>query len=128
MERPLYAPVRKAAIDSGSVQPADEEADLAALFDQVYVDPAPLRRSVLRALLRARRSGWPNWSVSSRCEHGLAELVAYLSLTDEASAWSSTNSSTEQMSWRDADGRERVVTIPRVTFARARGRDEECSR
>jgi hypothetical protein len=33
MERPLYAPVAKAAIDSSSIQPADEEADLAALLD-----------------------------------------------------------------------------------------------
>jgi hypothetical protein len=26
---------------------------------------------------------------------------------------------TEQMRWRDPDGRERIVSIPRVTFARA---------
>ena len=50
MERPLYAPVRKARIDSEHVRPADEETDPAALFEQVYVDPEPLRGCVRQAL------------------------------------------------------------------------------
>ena len=49
MERPLYAPVRKARIDSEDVRPADEETDPAALFEQVYVDPEPLRGCVRQA-------------------------------------------------------------------------------
>jgi flagellar motility protein MotE (MotC chaperone) len=119
MERPLYAPVRKAAIDSGSVEPADEEADLAALFEQVYVDPAPLRRGVLRALLRGSQVGLAELVREQPLRHGLAELVAYLSLTDEAFRVVFDERHTEQLSWRDETGRERVVSIPRVTFARA---------
>ena len=67
MERPLYAPVGKATIDSGSVQPADEEADLAALLDQVYVDPRRCAAACSAPCCAARRSGWPSWSASSRC-------------------------------------------------------------
>jgi hypothetical protein len=119
VERPLYAPVRKATIDSGSVQPADEEADLAALLDQVYVDPAPLRRAVLRALRRGSQVGLAEMVRQQPLRHGLAELVAYLSLTDEAFRVVFDEQHTEEMSWRDAAGRERVATIPRVTFARA---------
>ena len=119
MERPLYAPVAKAAIDSSSIQPADEEADLAVLFDQVYVDPAPLRRGVLRALLRGSQIGLAELVREHPLQHGLAELVAYLSLTDEAFRVVFDEQHTEQMSWRDPDGRERIVSIPRVTFARA---------
>ena len=119
MERPLYAPVAKAAIDSSSIQPADEEADLAALFDQVYVDPAPLRRSVLRALLRGSQVGLTELVREHPLQHGLAELVAYLSLTDEAFRVVFDEQRTEQMRWHDPDGRERIVSIPRVTFARA---------
>jgi flagellar motility protein MotE (MotC chaperone) len=63
MERPLYSPVRKARIDSGGVRPADEAADPAALYEQVYVDPVPLRGGVRRALQR-------------RLQIGLAELIA----------------------------------------------------
>jgi Protein of unknown function (DUF3375) len=119
MERPLYAPLAKAAINSSSIQPADEEADLAALFDQVYVDPAPLRRGVLRALLRGSQVGLAELVREHPLQHGLAELVAYLSLTDEAFRVVFDEQHTEQMSWRDPDGRERIVSIPRVTFARA---------
>jgi hypothetical protein len=119
MERPLYAPVAKAAIDSSSIQPADEEADLAALFDQVYVDPAPLRRGVLRALLRGSQVGLAELVREHPLQHGLAELVAYLSLTDEGFRVVFDEQHTEQMRWRDPDGRERIVSIPRVTFARA---------
>ena len=119
MERPLYAPVAKAAIDSSSIQPADEEADLAALFGQVYVDPAPLRRGVLRALLRDSQVGLAELVREHPLRHGLAELVAYLSLTDEAFRVVFDEQHTEQMRWRDADGRDRIVSIPRVTFARA---------
>jgi hypothetical protein len=78
MERPLYAPVAKTAIDSSSIQPADEEADLTALFSQVYVDPAPLRRGVLRALLRDSQVGLAELVREHPLRHGLAELVAYL--------------------------------------------------
>src|SRR6266851_7044985 len=57
MERPLYAPVRKTRIDSGDVRPADEETDPAALFEQVYVDPEPLRGCVRQALRHASQVG-----------------------------------------------------------------------
>jgi hypothetical protein len=52
--------------------------------------------------------------------HGLAELVAYLSLTDESFRVVFDESRTEQLRWHDPDGQERVATLPRVTFARAR--------
>ena len=54
MERPLYAPVQKARIDSDERSgDADEETDPAALFEQVYVDPEPLRGCVRQALRHA---------------------------------------------------------------------------
>jgi len=120
MERPLYAPVRKTPIDSGSVLPSDEEADPTVLFDQVYVDPGPLRRSVLRALYRGPQVGLTELVREQPLRHGLAELVAYLSLTDEGFRVVFDESRTEQLRWHDPDGRERVATLPRVTFARAR--------
>ena len=122
MERPLYAPVAKAAIDSSSIQAGDEEADLAALFDQVYVDPAPLRRGVLRALLRGSQVGLAELVREHPLQHGLAELVAYLSLTDEGFRVVFDEQHTEQMRWRDPDGRERIVPFPESP-SRARGND-----
>jgi hypothetical protein len=119
MERPLYRPVSKAPINSGSVRPADEEADPAALFEQVYVDPAPLRRGVLRALLRAPQVGLAELVVEQPLRHGLAEVIAYLSLTDEAFRVVFDERHTVNVRWRDPGGWDRMATLPRVTFTRA---------
>jgi len=118
MERPLYAPVRKTPIDSGSVLPADTQADPAVLFEQVYVDLGPLRRSVLRALYRGPQVGLTELVREQPLRLGLAELVAYLSLTDESFRVVFDETRAEQIRWHDTDGRERAATLPRVTFAR----------
>ena len=79
LERPLYAPVKKARITSDDVRDADEETDPTALFEQVYVDPEPLRGGVRQAL-----RGQP--------QVGLAELVAPLSADGRAlRSWSPTS-------------------------------------
>src|SRR5215471_18152887 len=106
MERPLYAPVRKARLDSENVRPADEEADPAVLFEQVYVDPGPLSASVRQALRKDPQVG-------------LAQLVAYHPLKDSTFGLVFDERHTEQVRWQEPDGRERRVTMPRVTFVRS---------
>ena len=120
MERPLYAPVRKVRIDSDGIRPADDTAegsDASALFEQVYVDPEPLRGSVLRALQRGPQIGLTELIAGRPLEQGLAELVTYLSLTDETFTVVFDERHREQVSWQEPDGRSRKVTLPRVTFA-----------
>jgi hypothetical protein len=123
MERPLYAPVRKARIDSGGIRPADEaeESDPAALFEQVYVDPEPLRGSVRRALQRVPQIGLTKLIAGQPLEQGLAELVTYLSLTDETFTVVFDDRHYERVSWQEPGGRARTATLPRVTFARKGG-------
>jgi hypothetical protein len=119
MERPLYAPVRKARIDSGNVRPADEETDPAALFEQVYVDPEPLRGCVRQALRHAQQIGLAQLVADHPIRQGVAELVTYLSLKDTAFWLVFDDQHHEQVRWQEADGRERKVTMPRVTFVRS---------
>jgi len=121
MERPLYAPVRKARIDSGDVRPADEETDPAALFEQVYVDPEPLRGCVRQALRQAPQIGLAQLVTDHPIRQGVAELVTYLSLKDAAFGLVFDDRHQEQVRWQEADGRERKVTMPRVTFVRSPG-------
>ncbi len=52
--RPLYVPVRKPRIVSDNVEDADEETDPSALFEQVYVDPEPLRGGIRQARAACR--------------------------------------------------------------------------
>jgi hypothetical protein len=123
MERPLYAPVRKSRIDSTGVRPPgeDEETDPAALFEQVYVDPGPLSGGVREALRRSPQVGLTELIATRPLRHGLAELVTYLSLRDEAFRVVYDERHREQVSWHEPDGRARTATLPRVTFTKAGG-------
>jgi Protein of unknown function (DUF3375) len=122
MERPLYVPISKARIDSGGIRPATDadETDAAALFEQVYVDPGPLRANVRAALRRDSQIGLADLITAAPLSHGVAELVAYLSLRDDTFAIVYDEARTEQVSWTGPDGQDRTATLPRVTFTRAR--------
>jgi hypothetical protein len=121
MERPLYQPGAPMALDSADVGGGDDDFDSSLLFEQVYVDPARLVGAVRRALRAAAQIDLAQLLRDQPLEQGLAELVTYLSLTDPGFAVVFDEEVTEQICWPDAEavGRERVATVPRVTFARA---------
>jgi flagellar motility protein MotE (MotC chaperone) len=118
LERPLYAPVKKARITSDQVRDADEGTDPAALFEQVYVDPETLRGGVRQALRSRPQVGLAELVARFPLSQGAAELIAYLALHDEAFSIVYDEQHREQITWCQADGRKRAATLPRVTFAR----------
>ena len=123
MERPLYAPINKPRIDSSGIYPAADadETDPAVLFEQVCVDPGPLRDNVRAALRRDSQVGLATLVRAVPLTYGVAELVAYLSLRDEAFTLVYDEASAEQISWTGPDGQRRTATLPRVTFTRGTG-------
>ncbi|HWG02357.1 MAG TPA: DUF3375 domain-containing protein [Trebonia sp.] len=124
MERPLYVRTRKPQVSSDDVRDADagasgaDETDVSALFDQVHVDPGPLRTEVHRALRREPTVGLARIVEQTPLTQGLAELVTYLSLKDDAFAVVFDPDHTERIGWDDETGVRRVATLPRVTYAR----------
>ncbi|MBD5785345.1 DUF3375 domain-containing protein [Cellulosimicrobium terreum] len=154
-ERPLFAPRPSARVDSDHVTEGDEDFEVAALYEQVHVDPERLTRTVRDALAGARgRGGGSTTAVSlgdvvraAPLEHGLAELVTYLSLDDprfvvvhdDDAPGRATHDATDEVSWLGepppvvghADATERlgldavpapdpvvrVARLGRVTFA-----------
>jgi hypothetical protein len=121
MERPLYARARKPQLSSDNVRDADsesEETDVTALFEQVYVDPGPLRAEIHRALRRQPTVGLARIVEEIPLTQGLAELVTYLSLKDDAFAVVFDPEHAESIGWDDEAGTRRVATLPRVTYAR----------
>jgi Protein of unknown function (DUF3375) len=54
-------------------------------------------------------------------QQGVAELVTYLALRDEAFAIVYDDAHQDQITWSDADGRQRAATLPRVTYTRRDG-------
>jgi flagellar motility protein MotE (MotC chaperone) len=121
MERPLYTRARKAQVTSDDVREAGtdgEETDVTALFEQAYVDPGPLRAEIHRALRREPTIGLTRIVEQTPLTQGLAELVTYLSLKDDAFAVVFDPENTERIGWDDETGTRRVATLPRVTYAR----------
>jgi hypothetical protein len=129
MERHLYAPPRRATVDSARPEAGDEDFAATALFAQVQVDPVPLTAHVRRALLQRPRVELAAVLEQHPLQHGLAELMAYLSLRDDAfdvhfptPADDEPDDRDERdddtVSWTDPDGRARSATLPRVVYAR----------
>ncbi|MGW3959070.1 DUF3375 domain-containing protein [Amycolatopsis sp. NPDC005003] len=118
MERPLYTPKEKVPLDSAGIVTAREDVDASALFEQVYVDRERLCGIVRRELRERAQVGLGEVLGRQPLEHGMAELVGYLSLGDPAFQVVFDETTREQVSWTDDTGTERVATIPRVTFTR----------
>jgi hypothetical protein len=118
MERPLYQRAASMPIDS-SVEVGAVDVDPEAMFDQVYVDRAMLAAGVRRALQHRSQVSLPELVRGKPLEHGLAELVGYLSLADDTFEIVFDEATRQQVGWRDADGHERVATLPRVTYVRS---------
>ena len=118
MERPLYTRPRSAAVDSAGVERGRFESESTALFEQTYVDPAPLIRSVRKALQRVTQIGLPDVVAETPITHGLSELVTYLALDDEGFTTVFDESARDTVGWTDESGATRAATLPRVIYAR----------
>jgi hypothetical protein len=132
MERPLYRPTRTTPLDGGPLAPGDDEIDTSALLDQLHVDREALVRAVLESLGPARQVALDRVVAETRLQHGLAELVGYLSLREPGLDVVFDDDGRVHVSWpggagdsgEDDSGHdeiERVADIPRVTFARSDG-------
>jgi hypothetical protein len=118
MERPLYRPRTKVALDSSSAGTDPDDVDVSLLFEQVYVDPARLSDNVRRALRGRSQLPLTDLIADEPLEQGLVELVMYLSLKDPEFEAVFDDRHRDQVRWQDLDGRSRVATIPTVTFVR----------
>jgi hypothetical protein len=122
MERPLYTALEKASIASSGVERDSGEVDTSLLFEQVYVDPAPLSLAVRQILQGRDQIGLEELIASRPLELGLAELVTYLSLDDPDFAVVFDETQRRLVSWVDSDGVPRRASVPSVTFARSGAR------
>ncbi len=118
MERPLYSPPVRPVIAEQILLDGGEDIEADALFDQVVVD-------------RTRLAGWIRQSLQDRSqvtlgelvethplEHGLAELMAWLTLASEDRKSVFEEGARESVAWREPSGRLRQADLPRVSFVR----------
>jgi hypothetical protein len=118
LERPLYTRPRAATVESATVEQGRFDSESVALFEQTYVDPAPLIRSVCRALRRAPQVGLAEVVSETPITYGLSELVTYLSLDDERFTTVFDESARETVGWTDDTRTTRTAVLPRVLYVR----------
>lgn len=120
MERPLYRPTERRALDSAALEAGDTtQLDLSALVEQVYVDRARLARTVTDVVAVRGQAGLTEVLDVHPLEQGLAELVAYLALDEPGILVDVNESERDRIPWWDERGTARVAVLPRVTFVRA---------
>ena len=109
----------KPEIDATLELSRDDDIPADALFDQVYVDQERLGAKSAGALQRRTQVSLAEVAAAHPLEHGLAELVAYLSLASDDPAAVIDDERRRGDPWTDAEGRRRQATLPLVIFARA---------
>jgi hypothetical protein len=119
MDRPLFSPPLKPEIDAAIELSRADDIPADALFDRVYVDKERLGSQIRRLLQRRAQVSLAEVAAAHPLEHGLAELVAYLSLASDDPAAVIDERRRESIAWTDAEGRRRQATVPLVIFARA---------
>ncbi|QSQ14832.1 DUF3375 domain-containing protein [Myxococcus landrumensis] len=118
LERPLYSPPSRARMADEEVLEATEAVPSDALFNLAYIDKTRLRANVRQALVDREQVSLAELVRSHPLEHGLAELVTYLSLASEDRKASVDESRTQELFWTDARGLPRRATLPLVLFLR----------
>jgi hypothetical protein len=122
MERPLYALGVKAVIADVVIATDDEDLDPTALYEQVVVDKARLISQLRRALQAGPRVSLGDLIERHPLQQGLAELIAYLQLGEEAFHATVDETVEDLIAWEmagaDGDPIFRHARLPRVIFER----------
>lgn len=119
MERPLFSPPLKSVLDSSALEVAQAELDTAALYSQFYIDKAELATRVRQSLGVRHQISLGEVIAEHPLEHGLAELITYLSLASESSGTVFDPNHLQQIRWVNHIGLEKTATLPRVLFVRS---------
>jgi hypothetical protein len=119
MERPLFTPPVKPALDGRIEEGGEEIVSADALIDHVYVDKESLKSRIRQALQRRSQISLPELVADAPLEQGLAELVAYLGIAADDPASIIDDRQHQTLEWTDNEGRRRQATLPLVIFGRA---------
>ena len=119
MDRPLFSPPMRPAIDAAIELSNASDIPADALFDSFFVDKDALAGQIRRLLQHRSQVTLGEVAAAHPLEHGLAELVAYFSLASEDAAAVIDDAQREIIVWTDRDERRRQASVPKVVFVRS---------
>lgn len=118
LDRPLFSLTFKAKLAEEIVAEGGGEIPADALFQQIYVDKARLVAAIRCSLQTRHQVSLAELTKDFPLQHGLAELITYLSLAAESDKAVIDESRQQVLSWTDGSGVERRATLPLVVFTR----------
>ena len=118
MERPLFSPPLKTAITTRTLAAGEEAFAADALFAQIVIDKAQLNSRIQRALQQQPQITLGELIEAYPLEHGLAELVAYLTLAGDGRKAVFDETTMERIPWQDGQGGWKAAELARVIFVR----------
>jgi hypothetical protein len=104
--------------DPRIVAQGDQEFSADALYDQVYVDKSVLDAHIRWALQTRSQISIEELIQHRPLEHGLAEIVAYMSIAAEMPGSVIDDAVKQTIHWSDKQGLQRQATLPLVIFSR----------
>ncbi len=122
MERPLFTPAAKPSFSEDDLLHGDADVDISALFSQSVVQKEKLAAHVRQTLQDKAQVTLQELCQLRPLEFGLAELLAYLQLTDDSFAYRIDEETVDLIQWQ-SEGEEgashtRRGRMPRVIFSR----------
>jgi flagellar motility protein MotE (MotC chaperone) len=118
LERPLFTPPHKPRIGDQVVGEGDEDIPADALFNQVNVDKTELRSRIRKILQTRAQVSLGELLDAHPLEHGLAELVAYMSLASDDTKALIDDGHRQTLVWQDPKRGPRQATLPLIVFTR----------
>ncbi|MFU8819366.1 MAG: DUF3375 domain-containing protein [Desulfurivibrio sp.] len=119
LERPLYRPPFKPLLAGMVLDEGDAEVDTAALYAQIVVDRAELRKNIRQELQNRSQISLAEVVLRHPLRQGLAELVTYLQLAGEWPQTAVDDEVQEQVCWQSDTGVRRQATLPRIILLRS---------
>lgn len=121
MERPLYAPTSKLSFAVEDFMDGAEDLDASALFTQLVIRKEELAERVREALRERNQITLREICQSQPLEHGLAELLTYLQVTDDTFVLHIDEGAFDviQLQRPKEDGSDaKRIRMPRVIYSR----------
>ena len=118
MERPLFSVLAKPVLTDQILADDDGDVTADALFGHVVVDKAQLAVQLRHALQARQQITLEELLTEFPMEHGLAELVTYLTLASEDKKALFDEANYDVVRWVDGNGVNRSASLPRVIFNR----------